>query len=81
MRLKLVLYMSDIKSFEEIIRIAISEEQKAVEFYLDMAKQVVEFESKTVLGQLARDEMRHKVILSTILKIEITKLNISRLNR
>ena len=60
--------MDNLKSFEDALRLAIHEEQKAVDFYLDLATQVVEFKSKIVIEQLARDEMRHKVILLTILE-------------
>lgn len=60
--------MNNVKSFEDILRFAIREEQMAVEFYQDLATQVVEFKLKIVLEQLARDEMRHSVILTTILE-------------
>ena len=60
--------MDNLKSFEDALRLAIHEEHKAVDFYLDLATQVVEFKSKIVIEQLARDEMRHKVILTTILE-------------
>ena len=60
--------MNNLKSFEDILRFAINEEQMAVGFYQDLATQVVDFKAKTVLEQLARDEMRHAVILTTILE-------------
>jgi rubrerythrin len=60
--------MNNIHTLEDAIRFAISEEQKAVDFYQDLAKQVVKFESRILLEQLSRDEMRHKVILSSILE-------------
>lgn len=60
--------MDNLKSFEDVLRFAIHEEQMAVGFYQNLATQVVDFKSKTVLEQLARDEMRHAVILTTILE-------------
>ena len=60
--------MIEIKTFEDAIRFAIREEQNAIDYYLDLATQVVNFESKTVLEQLARDEMRHREILYSILE-------------
>ena len=60
--------MNNINTLEDAIRFAISEEQKSIDFYQDLAKQVVKFESRILLEQLSRDEMRHKVILSSILE-------------
>jgi rubrerythrin len=60
--------MDDSMTLESILRFAIIDEQKSIELYEDLAKNVEDFRLRTLLEQLARDEMRHKVILTDVLE-------------
>jgi rubrerythrin len=60
--------MNELRTLEDVVRFAIKEEQLAIDFYLDLAKQVDDFRTRTILEQMARDEMNHKVILTSNLE-------------
>lgn len=57
------------KSIDEILDFAINEEQKAVEFYTELAKGARTDDMKSVFEEFAREEISHKALLTKI-KIE-----------
>lgn len=55
-------------SINDVLQFAIEEEQKAIRTYSNKAQQTTSFEQRTLWEQLARDEMRHKAIITNILE-------------
>lgn len=56
------------KSIEEIVVFAINEENDAHIFYANQAKITTNFELKLIWEQLSHDEIRHKMILTSLLE-------------
>ena len=58
--------MEEFKSIEDILDFAINNEQNAVNFYTELAKNVANSEMKDVFKQFAKEEMGHKARLLNI---------------
>lgn len=58
--------MKEFKNINELLDFAIGEEQAAVDFYLLMAAQSKNAESKKIFNEFAEEEMRHKANLTRI---------------
>jgi len=67
--------MKEFKNITEILDFAIGEEQSAVDFYLLMAAQSKNSESKTIFREFAEEEMRHKANLTKIKEDGTLKLS------
>lgn len=58
--------MKEFRSIDDILVFAIDEEQKAVDFYADLAKNAKSEEMSKVLVEFAGEEIKHKNRLTTI---------------
>jgi rubrerythrin len=58
--------MKKLTSFDEILDFAMNEEQKAVEFYTELAKQAHNDEMREVFEAFAREEVGHKMKLREV---------------
>ncbi len=58
--------MNQFKSVDEILDFAIDAEQDAVEFYTKLAESTHNLQMKTVFGEFAQEEMKHKARLMGI---------------
>lgn len=55
--------MEEFKSMEDILDFAVQNEQEAVDFYTELARQARNEEMKKIFEQFAREEMGHKAKL------------------
>ena len=58
--------MKEFKSIDDILDFAIDEEQKAVDFYLDLASRDTSEEMKIVFEEFAQEEVKHKMRLTKV---------------
>ncbi|HNY03523.1 MAG TPA: ferritin family protein [Bacteroidales bacterium] len=58
--------MKEFTSIEEILDFAIGEEQAAVDFYLQLAAQSTNSQTRKIFEEYAEEEMRHKANLVTV---------------
>ncbi len=58
--------MKEFNSINEILEFAIGEEQAAVDFYLQMAEQSKNQQTKKIFRDYAEEEMRHKAKLLSV---------------
>ena len=66
--------MKEFTNINEILDFAIGEEQAAVDFYLQLAAQSKNQQTKTIFHEYAEEEMRHKANLLSIKESGIFKL-------
>lgn len=58
--------MKEFTNTDDILEFAIGEEQKAIDFYLELARDARSEEMKTVFTEFAQEEMKHKLRLTSI---------------
>jgi rubrerythrin len=66
--------MKELTTFEEILDFAIDEEQKAVEFYTELATQASSDEMREVFEEFAQEEVKHKVRLLEVKETGISNM-------
>lgn len=71
--------MKNFNSVDEILDFAISAEQEAVNFYLDLSKSVKNPEMQSVFSEFAQEEIKHKAKLQKVKEEKIFELAESKL--
>lgn len=66
--------MKELTTFDEILDFAIDEEQKAVEFYTQLAAQASSDEMREVFEEFAQEEVKHKVRLLEVKETGISNM-------
>jgi rubrerythrin len=66
--------MKELTTFDEILDFAIDEEQKAVEFYTQLASQASSDEMREVFEEFAQEEVKHKVRLLEVKETGISNM-------
>ncbi|HSG68338.1 MAG TPA: ferritin family protein [Bacteroidales bacterium] len=66
--------MKELTSFDDILDFAIEEEQKAVEFYTELAGQAFSDEMRAVFEEFAQEEVKHKMKLMEVKETGITNM-------
>lgn len=72
--------MKDLTTFDEVLKFAISLEEKAVRFYSDLAKKATTPTVKKVCDDLAKEEQMHKEKLEDVQKIPTPQFKITPVN-
>ena len=66
--------MKELTSFDSILDFAIEEEQKAVEFYSELAGQASSDEMREVFQEFAQEEVKNKMKLMEVKETGITNM-------
>jgi rubrerythrin len=66
--------MKELTSFDAILDFAIGEEQKAVDFYSELAGQASSEEMRSVFEEFAQEEVKHKMKLMEVKETGITNM-------
>ena len=66
--------MKEMTTFDSILDFAIEEEQKAVEFYSELAAQSYSDEMREVFEEFAQEEIKHKAKLMDVKETGITNM-------
>jgi len=66
--------MKDLTTFDTILDFAIEEEQKAVDFYSELAGQASSDDMRLVFEEFAQEEVRHKTKLMEVKETGITNM-------
>ena len=66
--------MKELTTFDSILDFAIEEEQKAVDFYSDLAKHSSSNEMREVFEEFAQEEVKHKMKLMEVKETGITNM-------
>ncbi len=66
--------MKELTSFDAILDFAIEEEQKAVDFYSELAGQATSDEMRKVFEEFAQEEVKHKAKLKEVKETGITNM-------
>lgn len=66
--------MKEMTTFDTILDFAIEEEQKAVEFYSELAGQASSDEMRDVFEEFAQEEVKHKMMLMEVKETGITNM-------
>lgn len=66
--------MKELTTFDDILDFAIEEEQKAVEFYTELALQSSSDEMREVFEEFAQEEVKHKAKLMEVKETGITNM-------
>lgn len=66
--------MKELTTFDSILDFAIDEEQKAVDFYTELAGQSSSDEMRTVFEEFAQEEVKHKMKLMEVKETGITNM-------
>jgi len=66
--------MKELTTFDDILDFAIEEEQKAVEFYTELAGQSSSDEMREVFEEFAQEEVKHKMKLMDVKETGITNM-------
>lgn len=66
--------MKELTSFDAILDFAIEEEQKAVDFYSELAGQATSDEMRKVFEEFAQEEVKHKATLKEVKETGIANM-------
>jgi len=66
--------MKELTTFDSILDFAIEEEQKAVDFYSELAGQASSDEMRDVFEEFAQEEVKHKTKLMEVKETGITNM-------